>query len=360
MELANVLHMTGGIGDSSYARNSHFQQKVILMTKSITDEAISALYRSLSNGETICIAELGCSSGPNTFLPVSQLIKTIREECTSNGQQLPEFHVFLNDLPGNDFNTIFRLLPRFHEDLKKQNMRSGDGLFDPSYCFVAGVAGSFYTRLFPSKKLHFVHSAYSLHWLSQVPDGIENNKGTIYAASTSPSSVLKAYSKQYERDFATFLKYRSEELVKGGHMVLTMPGRENEHHLSNVCRFLLEPLAIALKDLVTEESIEEEKVDSFNVPVYCPSPAEIKYIVEKEGSFTIDLLKTLEHQMDSCEGYNEAESVRAFAQPLLVRHFGDDNKLMDVVFNKCRDIYANIMAKEKNIFTNVVVSLIKF
>ncbi|KAH0726220.1 hypothetical protein KY285_001927 [Solanum tuberosum] len=356
MEVANVLHMTEGIGDSSYAKNSLFQQKVILMTKSITDEVISALYRSLSTGETICIAELGCSSGPNTFLPVSQLIQTIREECTSNGQQLPEFHVFLNDLPGNDFNTIFRLLPTFHEDLKKQNMRSGD----PPNCFVAGVAGSFYTRLFPSKKLHFVHSSYSLHWLSQVPDGIENNKGTIYAASTSPSSVLKAYSKQYERDFANFLKYRSEELVEGGRMVLAMPGRENEHHLSNVCRFMLEPLAIALKDLVTEGLIEEEKVDSFNVPLYCPSPAEIKYIVEKEGSFTIDLLKTLEHQMDSsCEGYNEAQSVRAFAQPLLVRHFGDDDKLMDVVFNKCSGIYANIMANEKNIFTNVIVSLIK-
>lgn len=82
-----------------------------------------------------------------------------------------------------------------------------------------------------------------------MPDGIENNKGTIYAASTSPSSVLKAYSKQYERDFATFLKYRSEELVEGGRIVLTMPDRENEHHLSNVCRFMLEPLAIALKDL---------------------------------------------------------------------------------------------------------------
>lgn len=101
-------------------------------------------------------------------------------------------------------------------------------------------------------------------------------------------------------------------------------------------------------------------MDSFNVPTYSPSPAEIQYVVEKEGSFTIDLLRTLEHQMDSsCEGYNEAQSVRAFAQPLLVSHFGDDNKLMDVVFNKCREIYANTMAKEKNIFTNVIVSLIK-
>ncbi|KAK4738396.1 hypothetical protein R3W88_002093 [Solanum pinnatisectum] len=230
MDVANVLYMTEGIGDSSYAKKFLFQQKVILMTKSIADETRSALNRSLSTREIICIAEL--------------------------------------------------------------------------------VAGSFYTRLFPSKRLHFVHSSYSLHWLSKVPDGIENNKGIIYASSTSPSS------------------YRSEELVKGGRMVLTMPGRENEHHLSNGL-------------------IEEEKVNSFNVPLYCPSPAEIKYIVEKEGSFTIDLSKTLEHQMDSsCEGYNEAQSVRAVGQPLLVGIL-------------CKDIYANIIAKEKNIFTNVIVSLIK-
>uniref|UniRef100_A0A1U7WQ92 Salicylate carboxymethyltransferase-like n=1 Tax=Nicotiana sylvestris TaxID=4096 RepID=A0A1U7WQ92_NICSY len=138
-------------------------QKVILMTKSIRDEAIAALYRSLSP-ETICIADLGCSSGPNTFLVISGLIKTIYEECKSNGQkQSPEFHVFLNDLPGNDFNTIFRSLPAFYEDLRKQ---MGDG-FDPN-CFVTGVAGSFYTRLFPSQSLHFVHSSYSIHWISQV------------------------------------------------------------------------------------------------------------------------------------------------------------------------------------------------
>nr|XP_009790768.1 PREDICTED: salicylate carboxymethyltransferase-like [Nicotiana sylvestris] len=163
MEVAKVLHMNEGIGEASYAKNSLLQQKVILMTKSIRDEAIAALYRSLSP-ETICIADLGCSSGPNTFLVISGLIKTIYEECKSNGQkQSPEFHVFLNDLPGNDFNTIFRSLPAFYEDLRKQ---MGDG-FDPN-CFVTGVAGSFYTRLFPSQSLHFVHSSYSLHWISQV------------------------------------------------------------------------------------------------------------------------------------------------------------------------------------------------
>lgn len=61
-----------------------------------------------------------------------------------------------------------------------------------------------------------------------MPDGIEDNKGNIYVSRTSPTTVVKAYYEQYERDFVTFLKYRSKELVKGGRMILTMLGRNNE------------------------------------------------------------------------------------------------------------------------------------
>ncbi|XP_060215480.1 S-adenosyl-L-methionine:benzoic acid/salicylic acid carboxyl methyltransferase 2-like [Lycium barbarum] len=354
MEVAKVLHMNGGIGDTSYAKNSLLQQKAILMTKPITDEAISALYHSLSP-KTICIADLGCSTGPNTLLAVSELIKTIHDECKSNGQQSPAFHVFLNDLPSNDFNTIFRSLSAFHEDLRNQNM-GGDG-FGPPNCFVAGVAGSFYTRLFPFKSLHFVHSSYSLHWLSQVPDGTENNKGNIYLTSTSPVSVLKGYYMQYERDFATFLKYRSEELVKGGRMVLTMLGRKNQDNYSKGCSYEWELLATTLKLLVTQGSIEEEKVNSFNIPLYNPSPTEVKYIVEKEGSFTINCLETSEVQRNSSddEKYNMARSFRSVAEPLLVSHFGDELN-MDQLFHKYNEIIANdCMGKEKIMFVNLTI-----
>ncbi|KAM3345066.1 hypothetical protein P3S68_024775 [Capsicum galapagoense] len=201
MEVTKVLHMNGGIGETSYAKNSLLQEKVILMTKSIKDEAISALCHNLYPIKTIRITDLGCSSGPNTFLTVSQLIQTIDKESKKKGHNSPEFHIFLNDLPNNDFNTIFQSL------------------------------------LFPSNSLHFVHSSYSLHWLSQVPNGIENNKGNIYLTSTSPPNVFKGYYEQYERDFATFLKHRSKELVKGGHMVLTMLGRKNEDPFSKGCSY---------------------------------------------------------------------------------------------------------------------------
>ncbi|RVX16763.1 Salicylate carboxymethyltransferase [Vitis vinifera] len=121
------------------------------------------------------------------------------------GRQLPEIQVFLNDLPGNDFNTIFKSLPRFQKDLEK---RMGAGA---ESCFINGV---------------------------QVPQGLESNKGNIYMASSSPPCVLKVYYEQFRTDFSMFLRCRSEELLEGGSMVLTFLGRRSEDPSSkNVATF---------------------------------------------------------------------------------------------------------------------------
>ncbi|XP_055813833.1 S-adenosyl-L-methionine:benzoic acid/salicylic acid carboxyl methyltransferase 3-like [Solanum dulcamara] len=359
MKVVEVLHMNGGNGDISYANNSLVQRKVILMTKPITDEAISDLYCS-HFPETLCIADLGCSSGANTFLVVSEFVKIIEKERKKHNLQSPEFYFRFNDLPGNDFNAIFQSLGEFEQNLRKQ---IGEEL---GPCFFSGVPGSFYTRLFPSKSLHFVHSSYSLMWLSQVPNLIEKNKGNIYMANTSPPSVIKAYYKQFEKDFSIFLKYRSEELMKGGKMVLTFLGRENEDPSSKECCYIWELLSMALNELVLEGLIEEEKVDSFNIPQYTPSQAEVKYIVDKEGSFTINRLETTRVHWNNAsnnneninnDGYNVSRCMRAVAEPLLVSQFSP--KLMDLVFQKYEEIVSQCMAKEKTEFINVTVSLTK-
>lgn len=106
---------------------------------------------------------MGCSSGPNSFRVISYIMDIIYAKCLNLGRLSPEFRVMLNDLPSNDFNAIFESLPSF---FKKLNEEKGSGSFGP--CFIAGVAGSFYGRVFPRKSLHFVHSSSSLHWLSQV------------------------------------------------------------------------------------------------------------------------------------------------------------------------------------------------
>ena len=65
------------------------------------------------------MADMGCSSGPNTFLPIWEVIEAIDETCRKLNRKPPILQVFLNDLPRNDLNSIFRSLPGFHKKLEE-------------------------------------------------------------------------------------------------------------------------------------------------------------------------------------------------------------------------------------------------
>ena len=133
----------------------------MLKAKPILEESLRELYLG-TFPSCLRIADFGCSSGPNTLLFVSKITDIISSACQEVNHREPTFLVFLNDLPGNDFNTIFRSLPSFYEKLKKDKGME----FGP--CFIGGMPGTFYERLFPDHYLHFAHSSYSLHWRSQV------------------------------------------------------------------------------------------------------------------------------------------------------------------------------------------------
>ncbi|XP_022133322.1 salicylate carboxymethyltransferase-like [Momordica charantia] len=357
-----MLHVNGGRGDTSYASNSLLPQKVISMTRPIVKEAITNFFcRSTNFPTTLTTADLGCSSGSNTLMFVSDLIKQVEDIRHKFHKKPLEYQVFLNDLHGNDFNAIFTSLPSFVEDLKTQ---LGGGL---GPCFFNGVPGSFYGRLFPTKSLHFVYSSYSLHWLSQVPKGIENNKGEIFMGSTSPKSVLEAYYKQFQKDFSMFLKSRAEELAIGGRMVLTMIGRTSEDSSSQEYCYVWGFLSLALNNMVAEGIVGAKKVDSFNIPNYMPSPSEMKGEILNEGSFTIDRLEvsrinwdfydTESHQpnifVDS--GYYITQNIRSVIEPLLICHFGET--IIEELFYRYRKIIDNHVSKNKIEFVNLTVSL---
>ncbi|XWS29269.1 hypothetical protein CRYUN_Cryun24cG0013800 [Craigia yunnanensis] len=241
--VANALCMNEGDKDISYADNSLLQKTVILNTRRVLEDTIKDL---LTNVLPNCIkvADFGCSSGPNTLLTISEIVDVVHEICRQAQLKSPEFQVFLNDLPGNDFNAIFRSVPAFLDKLKREK---GDFF---GHCSISGVPGSFYGRLFPSRSLHLIYSSYSVHWLSKVPDGVENNKWNIYMAKSSPPNVFKAYAKQFQEDFSLFLRMRSEEIKPRGHMILTYKGRSNQDPSAEFYGW--EFLAKSLSDLVTE------------------------------------------------------------------------------------------------------------
>ncbi|XP_042497283.1 probable jasmonic acid carboxyl methyltransferase 2 [Macadamia integrifolia] len=384
MEPQQVLHMVGGDGETSYANNSQFQRTVISKAKSIRDETIQDLiYQSSSSSdlpECLRIADLGCSSGPNSLVVISDTIDAIHEACNRLHQTLPEFQVFLNDLPGNDFTSIFKSLPSFYETLLQKEKGKEEYY---GRCFITVMPGSFYGRLFPTQSLHFVHSSFSIHWLSQVPPGVKSesgnvlNKGNIYIGKTSPSSVINAYSQQFQKDFSSFLKFRSEELVPGGRMVIITLGHRSDQEPwdDGNCK-CWELLSMALTDMALEGLVEQSKVDSFDLPFYAPSALEIKDLILAEGSFKLNQIETFEideddeiekgdDDDDDSDGrefdifeiaQNVSRTTRAATEPMLMSHFGEEAIINDLFQRYAKKVVEHLV-KEKLIETCLIVSM---
>lgn len=372
MEVMQVLHMNNGEGETSYAKNSNIQRKIISTTNSRLKEAILNIMCNNNNNnvlQSIGIADLGCSSGPNTLLVVSKIIDIIDETCRKTGISFPELRVSLNDLPGNDFNDIFRSLPAFINKVKEEKGAEN--------CYVVGVPGSFYGRLFPLKSLHFVHSSSSLHWLSQVPFGLGTNessslnKGKLYISHTSPSDVINAYVSQFQNDFSSFLRSRSPEMVTGGRMLLSLMGRSSiDPTIEDGCYYQWELLANALSTLVSKGLVKEAKIDSFNAPYYAPCPEELKIAVENEGSFTINRIEAFEIEWDASvssnssdekillsRGQQVAKTIRAVVESMVENHFGSE--IVDDLFSVYSDLVDDYIYKKRAVYVNLVVSLIR-
>ncbi|CAH9071883.1 unnamed protein product [Cuscuta europaea] len=164
------------------------------------------------------------------------------------------------------------------EGLKKE---MGDE-FGP--CFISGVPGTFYGRLFPTNALNFVHSSYSLMWLSQ-------------------------------------------------------------------------------------DLIEDAKLNTFNLPHYTPSLAEVKCLVEKEGSFSIISSNGRYIDWNACGGeVHKSRSVEetgksvtkcmsVVSKSLLVSHFGV--RVIEETFHKYQKNIIDSMSKGNRRFFNVTVSLVR-
>ncbi|KAJ1280805.1 hypothetical protein BS78_04G261200 [Paspalum vaginatum] len=379
MKVERDLHMSRGDGDTSYASNSRLQEKSILKTRPVLHKAVAAAHASSlslsSAGGAMVVADLGCSSGPNTLLFVSEVLGAVadrREElAVVDGRQQPpvQQHVqfFLNDLPGNDFNLVFQSLEMFKKLAVKEK---GEAL--PPY-YIAGLPGSFYSRLFPDRCVHLFHSSYCLMWRSKVPEelarGTVSNEGNMYIWEATPLSVVKLYQKQFQEDFSLFLKLRHKELVSNGQMVLAFLGRKNEDVLRGEVSYMWGLLSQALQSLVKQGRVEKEKLDSFNLPFYAPSVDEVRGVVKQSELFDICHIELFESNWDPHDdlddgdlvldsvqsGVNVARSIRAVIEPLIVSHFGEH--ILDDLFEMYAENVAVHLQKVNTKYPVIVLSL---
>lgn len=135
------------------------------MNQYILENAIQSILSDEENlVEGLNIADLGCGVGPVPLAFVTLVIEIVRKKykelkCNNEGP-VPRIQIYMNDLPSNDFNLLFRDILNLEVFKRKEG---GVPLF-----LLMGAPSSYYERLFPSNSLHFVHASYTLHWFSQV------------------------------------------------------------------------------------------------------------------------------------------------------------------------------------------------
>ncbi|KAJ1261163.1 hypothetical protein BS78_09G007000 [Paspalum vaginatum] len=356
-------------GKTSYARNSDFQRAIASIAKKVRQDMAAALYRARGRPASMAIADLGCATGPNALLMVSDAVEAVLAE-NSNGGHPPQLHVFLNDLPGNDFDAVFRLLP-------SSPLAATGGC-----CLVSAWPGSFYGRVFPDASLDYVVSSSSLHFLSKSPTMTPEhpNRGRVYVSPAGPAAVLDAYRAKFHDDFLAFLCCRAAETRPRGILLLTFVARRTARPTPHDC-FLWDLLADALMHMAAAGLVDEDQVHAFNVPFYSPCPDELAKVIAKEGSFTLRTMKLFDttrrrllrpppaaSKQDDGElprwlAVETASTVRAVVEPMLRTHLMMGSAAMDGLFCRYRLLleayYRSSNTRNKDDITNVFLVLEK-
>ncbi|CAO2835860.1 unnamed protein product [Amaranthus hypochondriacus] len=329
MKLENMLCMRGGNDQTSYANNSQAQAQHAKSMLHLLKEALDRVQLGPPSMPFV-VVDLGCSCGSNTIYIVDVIVNHMAKRYESLGFEPPEFSAFFSDLPSNDFNTLFQLLPNYYTYDGQDGGTMEDCLAADKHrsYFAAGVPGTFYRRLFPARSIDVFHSAFSLHWLSQVPESVLDkrsrvyNKGKIFIHGAN-KGIANAYKKQFQTDLAGFLRARAVEMKGGGSMFLVCLGRTSVDPTDQGGAGLLfgTHFQDAWNDLVQEGLITSEKRDNFNIPVYAPSLHDFKEVVEANGSFAI----------------NKLEVFRG-GSPLVVSHPEDETEIGQAFANSCRSV----------------------
>ncbi|KAJ1699853.1 hypothetical protein LUZ63_008365 [Rhynchospora breviuscula] len=128
-------------------------------------------------------------------------------------------------------------------------------------------------------------------------------------------------------------------------MVLAFLGRKEKDY-NGPLNSVMDAISEFLNSMVLEGLVEEEKLDSFNMPLYAPSMEEAEAVINAQGLYEIIHIKMTEVNMDNIQsGAKVAMSMRSVFEPVIVGHFGAG--IVDELFSRIAMHAAEHLVKEK-------------
>lgn len=308
--LEKMSAMRQGDGDDSYSKNSEYQAHMNVKASLSLTDALERVTLPSEGGGPLVVAELGSSSGPNAITKVALIIDSLKPRFQTY-KRVPDFQVFFNDLPSNDFNNLFQL---WSSDERAKNI----------YC--AGVPGSFYGRLFPDSSVHVFNSDNSLQWLSKVPEAVLDkdspayNRGNAWIQHSQPAPA-RAFQQQALQDLKDFLMARAAELAPGGVLFFSTFGRSTSEPNEPTLDYYYHgagDLTEAMRSLVAEGILTEDQLDTFNIPFYVRSIADVEEAIASYDS-SFDVLSTKLHteMVHPSQVYGGSTDMTILAQKLV-------------------------------------------
>lgn len=229
-------NLVTSIVTGDYEKNSTIQREVINVTFSYIRQAIDVLDVT-SAPSSLIIADFGSAYGQNSIHVIKFIIQCLKESRKINDEK--HLLVIHNDLPANNWLSLF-------ESLK----------VDQSYHAV--ISGrSFYEPCLPKNYLTIGYSSNSIHWLSRKPCDVRYHSFGV----DGNEEEKELFRRQSKEDLTAFLGHRSNELINGGVLILSIPtaksGIETVCHTYGLCM-----------DKWVQLLLTEEESLNFTMPVH--------------------------------------------------------------------------------------------
>jgi len=293
-----------------YDAHSEYQRSVAETGAALIDRCVAATTLP-DEGESYIVADYGCSTGANSIKMVSRALSAVRTR--QPGIAAAALH---NDVPTNDFNQLFANLVTTPDSYLE---------LDPPVLPLVSAA-SFFQVAAPIGSVRLGLSFSAAHWLSTQPDVVV--PGGFYFADAM-GDTHETLARQAARDWATFLRARSEELAPGGRLLVQMVGTNDAGQVT--ARRLLHAMAEVGEAMAAEGLIDHDAIDRYILPVYARTAVEAEQPLHDDASlaaaFTVDEISVDPVPNPYLDTWQQDGNVVAYARnyAAFVRGFTESN-----------------------------------